>query len=127
MLVRVKYPSGRHGRVRNYSPRRLQKLLDAGKIISWEKCLLYTPEQRDYVMAVKALSCTVCDKAAPSEAHHSGTGMGRRKNHLATIPVCTNHHPATQSCQLSRREWEREYGTEQYHLDKTQLRLKEAI
>ena len=116
MLVRVKYPSGRHGRVRNYSPRRLQKLLDAGKIISWEKCLLYTPEQRDYVMAVKALSCTVCDKAPPSEAHH-----------IATIPVCTNHHPATQSCQLSRREWEREYGTEQYHLDKTQLRLKEAI
>ena len=125
MLVRVKYPSGRQSKVLNYSGRRLSQLLDRGKILSWEKCETYTHEQRAYVMTVKGLSCTVCDSSPPSQAHHCGTGMGRQKSHLLVIPVCTNHHPDTQSCQLSKREWEREYGTEQYHLDKTELRLQD--
>jgi hypothetical protein len=125
MLVTVIYTTGRIDSPRRRTPKQLKKLLDSGKIASFEQVFRYTPEQAAYLNAVKGLSCTVCDKVAPSEAHHCGTGMGRQKGHLLVIPVCTNHHPDTQSCQLSRREWEREYGTEQYHLDKTELRLRE--
>ena len=126
MLVRVQYAPDRYGRVKNYSRRRLEKLLAAGKILSWQEASTYTPEQRDYVMAVKDMPCTVCGKTPPSQAHHCGTGMGRKKNHLEVIPVCESHHPATQACQLSRREWEREYGTEEYHMARTRHILQEA-
>mgnify|MGYP003633288443 CR=1 FL=1 len=104
----------------------MKQLLAAGKIVGWEKVERYTPEQEAHILAVKRLPCTVCGKDAPSEAHHCGTGMGRRKDHGKCIPVCLDHHISRPggSCGLSRREWEREFGTEQYHLDKTELRLR---
>ena len=101
LLYAIKYATGKVEQHRR-SAAQIQKLIASGKVIG---------------------------KAAPSEAHHCGTGMGRRKDHAKVIPVCQDCHISRPGgeCLLSRREWEREYGTEDYHLQKTEIFLQRRV
>lgn len=46
--------------------------------------------------------------------HHAETGMGGRKNHDRVIPLCYDHHQGRDGIHtLSRRTWQKKFGTEQ--------------
>lgn len=46
--------------------------------------------------------------------HHCETGAGGRKNHDRVLPLCYDHHQGVQGIhKLSRRVWEKLFGTEQ--------------
>ena len=128
LLYAIKYATGKVEQHRRSAPQ-IQKLIASGKVIDARVVVTFTPEQQAHILAVKGLPCTVCGKAAPSEAHHCGTGMGRRKDHAKVIPVCQDCHISRPGgeCLLSRREWEREYGTEDYHLQKTEIFLQRRV
>lgn len=93
-----------------------------------EKRRKITEEEKRHLLSVKRLPCSVCNKPAPSIAHHCLTGQGRKKDHKAVIPVCPSHHMATDTNRLGglgRKEWTRLYGSEEEHLKKTERRLKD--
>lgn len=47
-----------------------------------------------HIMRIKMLSCSVCDAAGPSDAHHILVGRtpGRRSPDFCTIPLCKLCH-----------------------------------
>jgi hypothetical protein len=49
---------------------------------------------KDHVGRVKSLPCSLCSKAAPSDAHHilEGRIQGRRSADFCTIPLCKDCH-----------------------------------
>ena len=64
-------------------------------------------------MAVKNRPCCICGKAPPSAAHHIETGMGRKKKHMKTIPLCDFHHQGQMGIHtLGKKAWQKKFGTE---------------
>ena len=47
-----------------------------------------------HIGRVKSLPCSLCGKAAPSDAHHilEGRIQGRRSDDFCTIPLCKDCH-----------------------------------
>ena len=79
------------------------------------------PEEFIHLREVKKLRCIVCKKHGPSHAHHCFTGMGRRKNHWHTIPLCYKHHQGEEginSSAMGKKVWESLFGTEMDLLEK---------
>ena len=74
---------------------------------------------REHIEKVLQLPCSVCGNW-PVNAHHTGTGMGRRKTHLKAIPLCFDHHQGKHGFHtMGSKAWEAEFGTEEYHVFKT--------
>lgn len=46
-----------------------------------------TAKERDHLMAVKSLACSVCDTPGPSSAHHIKQG-----SHFLTVALCPICH-----------------------------------
>jgi hypothetical protein len=86
--------------------------------------------ERKLLEWVKHQPCSVCNKPGPSIAHHIGTGMGRKKDHFRTIPLCEDHHSPYKPNglhALSRRVWEKAFGvTEEELLGQLQNRREYA-
>ena len=67
-------------------------------------------------MYIRGLPCAVCDRPAPSEAHHhtGGRGRGQKADDRRTIPLCrvchTDFHAACGFFKFydkaARREWQ---------------------
>ena len=53
-----------------------------------------TVSEKRHVGLVKSLPCSLCGKAAPSDAHHllEGRIQGRRCSDWCTIPLCKDCH-----------------------------------
>lgn len=47
----------------------------------------YTKAEREHVARVKALPCSVCDEAGPSDAHHVKQGQ-----HYTVVALCKSCH-----------------------------------
>lgn len=48
-------------------------------------------KERDYILTIKNMSCGLCGKAPPSDAHHI-LQCGRRVSHYLIIPLCKDCH-----------------------------------
>jgi hypothetical protein len=50
--------------------------------------------EREYLQAIKSMSCALCNAFAPSDAHHlrEGMGMAQRNSDYLTIPLCKDCH-----------------------------------
>jgi len=84
-----------------------------------------TEEERIHLLRVKRLPCSICHKAAPSQAHHTDTKMGLKKDHNKVIPLCYEHHQGKKGIHhLGRKTWETAYNSEDYHLRKTRENYK---
>lgn len=73
----------------------------------------------------KENGCSVddCRNGYMLETHHCDTGAGKRKDHDKTICLCYYHHRGAEGIHtIGRKEWQRKYGTEQYHMDKDKKR-----
>ena len=78
--------------------------------------------------AVRGMACAVCGRM-PCEAHHIDTGMGRRKDHQKTIPLCLEHHRGESGInggRIGRKVWQARYGTEKELLAQTNELLEGA-
>lgn len=85
--------------------------------------------------AIAQLGCIVCRLAGhpntPAVVHHLLRG-GRRIGHLATIPLCPDHHQQTRpgTGKVARHptkvQFEKAYGTEQHLLEQTKKLLNDA-
>lgn len=51
-----------------------------------------TPAESDHVARVKALPCSVCDRSAPSDAHHIVQGQ-----HFTTVALCKDCHQGSEN------------------------------
>jgi hypothetical protein len=49
-----------------------------------------TRAEREHLLAVKGLSCSVCGEEGPSDAHHIEQGR-----HFLTIPCCKSCHTSS--------------------------------
>lgn len=61
---------------------------------------------------------------------HCFTGAGGRKDHSKTIPLCWAHHLGAEGIdgkRMSKREWQRKYGTEAELLAKTERMLETPV
>lgn len=73
---------------------------------------------------IAALGCIVSGCRHSACIHHALTGMGGRKNHLKVLPLCYDHHQGKEGIHtLSRRVWEKKFGTEEYLLEKVEKLL----
>ena len=81
-----------------------------------------TDSDRQHLLSIKRLPCIVCGRLGPSHAHHTDTGMGRKKNHHKAIPLCLHHHQGEQGIHtLGKKRWQMMYGSEAELLAKTML------
>lgn len=73
------------------------------------------------------MSCIVHGCTAPSTIHHCGTYMGGGKDHMNILPLCEKHHlfgsDAIDGKIISKRAWEKRFGTEEELLEKVKLLL----
>jgi hypothetical protein len=75
-------------------------------------------QQKLYGCSVEPCYSNIC-----LETHHCLTGAGGRKDHDKTICLCYYHHRGGEGIHtIGRKEWQRKYGTEQYHMDKDKKR-----
>jgi hypothetical protein len=90
-----------------------------------------TADEKRHMAEVAKLPCSVgnheCDYFGRTVTlHHCGCGNGGRKDHMKVAPLCWRHHVGDLGInggKMSRREWESIYGTEDYHLAKTERLL----
>lgn len=64
---------------------------------------------RRHIHAVKELSCAVCGRAGPSDAHHilEGRTPGRKSPDALAIPLCKDCHQGSHNgIHGQRRMWE---------------------
>lgn len=60
-----------------------------------------SPAERRHLEAVKSLPCSVCNRAAPSEAHHINQGQ-----HYTTVALCKDCHQGSfNGIHGQRRMW----------------------
>jgi hypothetical protein len=78
-------------------------------------------DDRDRMDALFRMGCIVCLKEfgeySEPEMHHlrDGRGMGHKKKHHETIPLCPQHHrlgPVGIGFHTDRTEWQVRHGTE---------------
>jgi len=68
-------------------------------------------KERRHLREVKNLSCVVCFKRGPSEAHHCI--LKGRSDHYWTIPLCVYHHRGKEGINggiIGKKTWEERYG-----------------
>ena len=85
-----------------------------------------TKEEKQWMDKVASLGCYVCKR--PAALHHirpKGTGMGRRTSHFHVIPLCYDHHQGQFSIHMSKKQFEKEYGTETEILEIIKQKVKE--
>lgn len=76
-----------------------------------------------HMAKVKDMPCIICGDS-PVDVHHTGTGMGVRKNHMRVLPLCFDHHRGKNGIgTVGRKIWELAYGTEEQLLAKLQEQL----
>lgn len=91
-----------------------------------------TKAERERWGQVRDLGCIVRKHGGCSgrvTLHHCGTGMGRKKDHSKVIPLCWMHHLGAEGVdgkKISKREWQRKYGTEKELLEKVRSRINGA-
>jgi len=72
-----------------------------------------------YLEYIRTLSCTVCKKPSPSEAHHISTGgMALKCSDLETAPLCNTHHMEVTSVNSGKKTF-----VEKYRIDWIAVRL----
>lgn len=82
-----------------------------------------TFSERVHMQSLVDLGCIIANSECSGRItiHHCFTGMGRRKNHLFTIPLCWPHHLGPEGIdgkRMGKRVWESKYGTEEALLEK---------
>lgn len=78
-----------------------------------------TKSERAHMDRVAALGCVVCK--SPATIHHCGTYMGGGRDHSKVLPLCWMHHQGPEGIdgkRMSKREWEKKYGTEEQLMEK---------
>lgn len=77
----------------------------------------------EYMGKVQELGCIVCwlkyNVESPALVHHC-TGMGRKRNHYETIPLCHNHHAyngVDGIHKLGKKAWGEKFWPEQMLLE----------
>lgn len=81
-----------------------------------------------HISSVASLGCIIGDIGCCGRItiHHCGTGIGRKKDHLKTIPLCWMHHLGKLGVDgkvISKRAWQAKYGTETELLEKVRRLL----
>ena len=84
-------------------------------------------DYKKHFETVAQLKCCVCQ--GPATIHHCKGGSmidwfgskisprGTRCNHFLVIPLCMNHHTGDDGIDvMPTREWEKNFGTQVYHL-----------
>lgn len=80
----------------------------------------YTKAEREHVGRVKELPCSLCDSAAPSDAHHIEQGL-----HFAVVALCKDCHQGANNGWHGRRVlWKIRKFTELNALNVTIGRLR---
>ncbi|MCK4521861.1 MAG: hypothetical protein KAU20_04760 [Nanoarchaeota archaeon] len=81
----------------------------------------------EYMSRVAALGCIVCSllgyEDVPAGVHHCNTGMGRKRNHRETIPLCEHHHSPYQPegyHKMGKEAWEQKFWSIDYLLGKVE-------
>ena len=83
-------------------------------------------KERERMDALKDMGCIVCKREhglyTYPEVHHlrDGRGMGHKKNHLDTIPLCAIHHRLGElgtGFHSGTRKWQQRHGEEQFLLE----------
>lgn len=83
-----------------------------------------TATQKRRFERVASLGCVICGGIA--EVHHCNTGAGGRKDHDKVIGLCVEHHRGSVGIHtLSRRTWQKMYGTEHLFLNQVSRQLGE--
>lgn len=83
-------------------------------------------ERKQRFNRLSELGCCICLK--PAEIHHligyRYRGMGQKAEDQYTIPLCAEHHRGQMGIhRLGRKEWERVFGEQEYHLKKVNNNL----
>lgn len=84
-----------------------------------------TQAQYDIWAEQKLAGCSVddCKNGVMLETHHCETKAGCQKDHDKTICLCYYHHRGAEGFHtIGRKEWQRKYKTEQYHMMKWEVR-----
>jgi len=71
--------------------------------------------------------CCICMR--PAEIHHligyKYSSLGKKAIDQNTIPLCVDHHRGSQGIHhLGMRVWEEVYGTQEYHLNLINKKVK---
>jgi len=77
---------------------------------------------------VAILGCILC--GGPATIHHCGTYLSGGRNHKRVISLCWQHHLGPEGIDgkvISKREWEKRYGTEEELLAKVDMLLKRGL
>lgn len=74
-----------------------------------------TLEESQHLQVVKSYPCCVCNRGAPSEAHHI-TDCGRRRGHYYTIPLCPEHHRTGKITVKHKKKFIERFGSEEFLL-----------
>ncbi len=78
-----------------------------------------TKAEKAHILRTKASPCIVSGSPPPSAAHHTDTGMGRKKDHFKVIPLTYDLHQGREGIHfLGKKRWEAKYGTEEQHLQR---------
>lgn len=91
-----------------------------------------TKADKDRFAALKRMGCCICwmfyKQGSPADIHHIETGMGRRKDHQRTIPLCKSHHQIGPfAVHVDKRRFERLYDTESDLLAKVNKMLAAGL
>lgn len=88
-----------------------------------------TSEEQAHMSAVADLGCLICH--SPATIHHCGTYMGGGRNHMRVLPLCEIHHlfgpDAIDGKIISKRQWEKRFGTEEELLELVRKRLASVL
>lgn len=63
--------------------------------------------ERDHMLRVKELPCSVCGQPGPSDAHHilEGRTPGRKSPDMLAIPLCKSCHTGPKGIHGDRAMW----------------------
>ena len=80
--------------------------------------------ESEHMDRVQQIGCIVCfdelETYSPALVHHCDTGMGRKKDHYKTIPLCSAHHDYHSKIGrhgMGRKAWGKKFNTEEYYLN----------
>ena len=91
-----------------------------------------TKSEREHIERAVALGCALCRHIgygeSPAEYHHrrTGTGAGRKAQHIDGMPLCPQHHRIGSEAlhAMGRKSWEAHFGiTEIELIEQTQALL----
>lgn len=87
--------------------------------------------ESEYMRRVQEIGCIVCREKGiftPALVHHCDTGMGRKRDHYKTIPMCFMHHSYSSPLgfhSMGKEVWEKRFGTQKYFMNKVSEILKD--